>query len=365
MATNDQLTNAGFALPSDDDYLGAGAAAIRKNANAAYEQVKASVAPFAQQLEALSKDTDEGNIQRINGTGSSISYTLLPGALTQAVIITQGPAGNASISHPGGITWHGGTAPTLDLSPGTVAYLIFLQIQPGAWLGFAVSGLDKTNELADALPELIAQVPENVLSNWVRGGTTYLGVYTRRTGTATTGITLEVSKKILGVINARHRNEPDLTAFMEPATEQDQADAGERASLTISGKTIVDVTASHMVQVTLTERVTSLSLGAIGSIYSQQEGNLTISQVGNYTNDFTGNHPTYNGSVEHRAGDTVRVLYHDGQQIAQVQRAGSKAWQTLYKKPVKRLPNDTKVRARLTVSAPSVIKNLAITGKEA
>lgn len=278
---------------------------------------------------------------------------------------TQPPAGGVSVTHPASVIWHSGKAPSLDITPGTVIYLVFLKLAPNSFLGFALNGLDTTDDIISALPEPITQLPGYELSSWLRGGTKYLGVYTRRSGSSSTGFTVEANREIYGVIDARFRSEPDLSAFIEPATADDVATAGPKPVASTSGRTLLDPTAPLMLEATLEGSLTALTFGARGSIYSQKLGDLTLSQAGNYTNGFTGNHPAYNGSIPYRSGDTVQVIYADGKQIARVRRAGEKSWQVIYKNNLLKLANDKTVRLFLSSSTPATYKGLAVYGKEA
>lgn len=319
--------------------------ALEKTVNSGLSTLTTNVTSVTDRVTAVEKVVSVQETQVLTPSGGNVSYTLnnLP---VQGVLIKIPKTGITGITHPSGITWFDGKPPSIISAPSSVVLLAFIQVTTTSYIGYVIYGKDPTSDIVESIT-LKNYRCGAAMSNWLRGGTKYLGLYSYSTGTLESGFTTKNSPTIIGVFDNQYRNEVDIAPYVTEPTPDDIQTAGTLTTLksvTLMGATF-DASKTVIAEATFTAG-SRPSLRIQGSYF---DGRVAMSEIttdatGKYTNGYTGSVEgglaVYGGVVESKVGDTLRIIIKDGVYYNHVRRAGSSDWIILHSGAVKPLPND-------------------------
>lgn len=318
--------------------------ALERSFNTSKSETSNKLSGIESRLTTVEDITSVKETQVLTPSGGSVTYTLqdLP---VQGVLVKIPKTGISEIIHPSNVTWFGGKKPSLVLASGSIVMLGFVQALKSSYIGYVIYGQDPTIDILKNV-SLKNYRTGNAMSNWLRGGIEYLGVYAYSTGSLDSGFATENGVTIQGVISQRHRNQVDLAPYISEATPDDVKVAGTKNNPTNLKLTGAKFDKNQMVVAQATFVTGSRPLLRVaGDIYNQTIAEIVTDASGKYTTGYTGSVEgglsVHGGTVPYQAGDTLRIIITDGTFYSQLKRSTSDEWMTLYSGNTKNAPNDT------------------------
>lgn len=316
---------------------------LEQSFNVSKAETSSTLSGIDRRLNSVESIVNVKETQVLEPSGGSVTYALqdLP---VQGVLVKIPKSGITEITHPSNVTWFGGKNPSLVLASNSIVMLGFVQVSKSSYIGYVIYGQDPTIDILKNV-SLKNYRASNALSNWLRGGIEYLGVYAYSKGSLDSGFTTENNVIIQGVISQRYRNQTDLAPYISEATPDDVRVAGTKStpsSLKLNGAKF-DKNQMVVSQATFVTGSRPI-LRIAGDIYNQTIAEIVTDASGKYTTGYTGSVEgslsVYGGTVPYQAGDTLRLIITDGTFYSQLKRSDGDKWITLYSGNIKNAPND-------------------------